>query len=65
MLTAREREVAELVVAGHTNRQIASGLYVSESTVETHLKHIFRKLGISSRASLAAVMVQGREPSLR
>ena len=65
MLTAREREVAELVVAGHTNRQIASALYVSESTVETHLKHIFRKLGISSRASLAAVMVQGREPSLR
>ena len=64
-LTTREREVAELVVAGHTNRQIASALYVSESTVETHLKHIFRKLGISSRASLAAVTVQGREPSLR
>jgi DNA-binding CsgD family transcriptional regulator len=55
-LTRRERQVAELVAAGHTNRQIASDLYLSVKTVERHLARIFTRLDISSRAKLAAMV---------
>jgi ATP/maltotriose-dependent transcriptional regulator MalT len=58
-LTARELEVAGLVTAGKTNREIAAELFVSEKTVETHLAHAFAKLGVSSRASLAGVLARG------
>jgi DNA-binding NarL/FixJ family response regulator len=51
-LTRREREVAELVAAGMTNRAIAAELHVSEKTVETHLGHVFKKLGVSSRSAV-------------
>jgi pimeloyl-ACP methyl ester carboxylesterase/DNA-binding CsgD family transcriptional regulator len=53
-LTAAERRVAELVAAGLGNREVAERLYLSRYTVETHLKRVFVKLGISSRAELAA-----------
>jgi DNA-binding NarL/FixJ family response regulator len=52
-LTARELEVAELVRERKTNREIAAELFLSEKTIETHLRHIFGKLGVSSRASVA------------
>jgi predicted ATPase/DNA-binding CsgD family transcriptional regulator len=52
-LSAREAEVARLVAAGKTNRQIAEALVVSERTVATHLDHIFTKLGVSSRTAVA------------
>jgi DNA-binding CsgD family transcriptional regulator/tetratricopeptide (TPR) repeat protein len=52
-LTAREREVAWLVVDRRTNPQIAEGLYLSPKTIETHLSNIFRKLGVSSRVEVA------------
>ena len=52
-LTAREHEVARLVVDRRTNPQIADGLYLSPKTVETHLSNIFRKLGVSSRVEVA------------
>lgn len=58
-LTKRELEVAVLVSEGRTNRQIARTLLVSQKTVETHLGRIFRKLVVSSRAQLAALV--GRE----
>jgi DNA-binding NarL/FixJ family response regulator len=51
-LTAREREVAELVSQGMTNQQAASRLYLSEKTVEFHLRNVYSKLGISSRREL-------------
>jgi ATP/maltotriose-dependent transcriptional regulator MalT len=54
-LSRREREVAALVAKGHTSRQIAADLFVSEKTVESHLGHIFTKLGVSSRAAVAAL----------
>lgn len=54
-LTATERRVAALTVDGMTNRSIAERLFVSKYTVQTHLSHIFAKLGISSRVELAAV----------
>ncbi|MDT4925056.1 MAG: hypothetical protein QOG01_2769 [Pseudonocardiales bacterium] len=59
MLSSREREVAELVAHGLTNRQIAARLYLSEKTVESHLSKTFTKLGIASRAALAAAVAGG------
>jgi ATP/maltotriose-dependent transcriptional regulator MalT len=53
-LTGREREVADLVATGKTNRQIAAELFVSEKTVEGHLANVFAKLGVSTRAAVAA-----------
>ena len=53
-LTPREREVARLVTQGLTNRAIAVALVVSERTVDAHVEHIRAKLGLRSRAHLAA-----------
>lgn len=50
-LSPREREVLALVADGATNRQIGARLHVSETTVKTHLMHIFGKLGVRDRAS--------------
>ncbi|MDQ3978773.1 MAG: AAA family ATPase [Actinomycetota bacterium] len=55
-LTDRERELAELVREGHTNREIAAAMYTSEKTIERHLTHIFAKLGVSSRTALALLV---------
>jgi predicted ATPase/DNA-binding CsgD family transcriptional regulator len=54
VLTRREREVAALVARGLTNRQAAEQLLVAPRTVETHLEHIFAKLGVQTRAEVAA-----------
>jgi DNA-binding NarL/FixJ family response regulator len=53
-LTPTEERVVDLVVEGLTNPQIGERLYVSPRTVQTHLAHIFAKLGISTRTQLAA-----------
>lgn len=50
-LTQREREVVRLVVDRNTNPQIAEALFLSPKTVETHMRNIFRKLGVSSRVT--------------
>ncbi|MEA2619228.1 MAG: hypothetical protein QOC97_1, partial [Chloroflexota bacterium] len=52
-LTPQERNVARLVAAGFTNREVADRLFVTTNTVETHLRHIFEKLGVASRTQLA------------
>jgi len=52
-LTARELEVARLAANEKKTRAIASALVISENTVETHLKSIYGKLGVSSRIELA------------
>ncbi len=54
-LTDAERRVADLVAGGLANREVAERLYLSRYTVETHLKHVYAKLGVSSRAELAAL----------
>jgi ATP/maltotriose-dependent transcriptional regulator MalT len=55
-LSAREWEIAAMVSAGRTNREIADGLYLSIKTVERHLSHIFGKLGVRSRAAVAGLV---------
>jgi DNA-binding CsgD family transcriptional regulator len=52
-LTTSERNVAALVAAGHTNREVANRLVVSVKTVETHLARVFDKIGVRSRTELA------------
>ncbi|MEU7281035.1 response regulator transcription factor [Streptomyces sp. NPDC045431] len=53
-LSAREREVLELVAQGTSNRGIAVELFISEATVKTHLTHIYGKLGVKDRAAAVA-----------
>jgi DNA-binding NarL/FixJ family response regulator len=55
-LSAREREIAELVAAGHTNKEIAAELFLSPRTVENHLSRISGKLGVRGRAAVAGAI---------
>lgn len=54
----RERQVLALLAEGRTNGEIAERLFLSESTVKSHLSSSFRKLGVSSRAEAAAIVVE-------
>jgi DNA-binding CsgD family transcriptional regulator len=55
-LTSAERQVAGLAAAGRSNKQIAQHLFISTGTVETHLRHIFQKLDIASRADIPVTL---------
>jgi ATP/maltotriose-dependent transcriptional regulator MalT len=55
-LTPQERNVVKLVAEGLSNRELAASLYVSTNTIETHMRHIFQKLGVRSRVELARAM---------
>jgi DNA-binding NarL/FixJ family response regulator len=57
-LTARELQIARLVVDRQTNPQIAEALFLSPKTVETHMRNIFRKLDVSSRVEVARAVEQ-------
>ena len=52
-LTPRERDVLELVIAGHANKQIARRLGISEKTVKGHLTNVFQRIGVSDRTQAA------------
>jgi DNA-binding CsgD family transcriptional regulator/tetratricopeptide (TPR) repeat protein len=65
-LTRREQDVLERVTRGHTNREIATDLFISEKTASVHVSNIKSKLGASGRAEIAAIAVRlglVREPS--
>ena len=55
-LTPQELQVAVVVAEGATNREAAAQLFVSPKTIETHLSHIYRKLGVRSRTELARTL---------
>jgi non-specific serine/threonine protein kinase len=57
-LSRREQEVAVLIAEGHTNREIAERLVITEWTVDTHVRHILTKLGLRSRAQVAVWAVE-------
>lgn len=57
-LTQRESEVLELLVSGHSNKAVASKLVVSEDTVKTHIRGLYRKLGVSDRSGAIAVALR-------
>jgi DNA-binding NarL/FixJ family response regulator len=52
-LSTREREILDLVVEGSTNREMAKALFITETTVKVHLRHIYEKLGVRSRTEAA------------
>jgi DNA-binding NarL/FixJ family response regulator len=58
LLTPREREIVQLLAAGHDNRTIASRLFLSEKTVSNRLSEIFHKLGATNRTQAALIAVQ-------
>ena len=58
-LSRREHEVATLVTARKTNKEVAAELFLSEKTVESHLRNIFAKLGASSRVDVARAVERG------
>lgn len=62
-LSPREREVYELIIQGRTNQEIARALFISESTTKVHVRHIFEKLGVHSRAEAARSPLPEEEPS--
>jgi DNA-binding NarL/FixJ family response regulator len=57
-LTERELQIARLVVDRQTNPEIAAGLFLSQKTIESHLRNIFHKLGVTSRVELARAVEQ-------
>jgi DNA-binding NarL/FixJ family response regulator len=57
-LSEREREVLKMLALGHTNQEIATQLYISVRTAETHRAHIMRKLRLSTRAELVRYAIE-------
>jgi DNA-binding NarL/FixJ family response regulator len=64
-LTARERELVNLVAAGAANKDIARRLTISVKTVKTHMTSIFRKLGLSTRLELAVAVGRSAAPQTK
>jgi len=64
-ITPREREIAQLLSAGASNKDIAKRLSVTERTVKAHLTAVFRKLGVSGRLQLALFVLEHSRPRAR
>jgi two-component system NarL family response regulator len=57
-LTTRELDVLKLIVAGCSNKEIASRLFISEATVKTHINSLLSKLGVTDRTQAATTALQ-------
>ena len=64
VLTVREKEVFDLLVANKTTKQIASLLYISEKTVRNHISNVILKLGVKGRAQAVVELIRLKEISL-
>lgn len=64
ILTTREKEVFNLLVANKTTKQIASLLYISEKTVRNHISNVIQKLGVKGRAQAVVELVRLKEITL-
>lgn len=60
-LTERESDVLKLVLAGKANRDIAGNLSISENTVKTHLRNVYQKYDVSSRAELISILLRNQQ----
>jgi len=60
LLTSRERQIIRLVSEGLSNKQIARRLNITDGTIKVHLHHIFEKLRVENRTTLAAVYLSQR-----
>ena len=63
-LSGRELEVAELMLAGNTYKQIGARLFISPKTVEHHVARIRQRLNVTSRAELLEILRDGLQPGL-
>jgi DNA-binding NarL/FixJ family response regulator len=63
-MTAREREVAQLIVAGASNPEIARQLFLSRKTVERHVSNVLGKVGARNRTELASRLASPVDPVL-
>ena len=64
ILTAREREVFELLILNKTTNDIADELFISEKTVRNHISNVMQKLGVNGRASAVVELLKLKELSL-
>ena len=62
-LSDKEKEIVLMIGQGFRNKEIAAKLYISESTVKTHLSHIFQKLGIKNRSQLISFAIKNNDIS--
>ena len=64
ILTTREKEIFDLLVANKTTKQIASLLYISEKTVRNHISNVIQKLGVKGRAQAVVELIRLKEITL-
>ncbi len=60
-LTVREQDVLQLILSGKSNREIAGALFISENTVKTHVRNIFSKYDVGSRAELISTLLKNQQ----